>query len=381
MKPAILLYGSSDKNRDMFYSTKYPTSSPFVLAIINDFKYIIVPKSELSDARKNALVNEVLSFDDFLSSKQYVELERKQNATPSRMGYASEVINAFLKAKGVRQVFVQPEFPFKMAHVLKWRGFAIKIDESAPFFSQRLIKSEEELKFIRQSITAAESVLGSVVHAIRNAEVHRDVLHNEGTPLTSEFLRRFIKLRLYENDFLTHHPIVSCGFDTASPHREGSGPLKADQPILIDVFPKSIKSGYFSDITRTFVRGKPSSDVKKMHSAVLAAQELVISMVKEDVKVSSLYNSALDVFKSHGFRTDDEKNFGFVHSLGHGIGLDVHELPSLSDNDAVLKAGNVITIEPGLYYPTMGGVRIEDVVLVKRNGCEVLTSFPKELEL
>lgn len=381
MKPAILLYGSSDKNRDMYYSTKYHSSSPFVLAIINDVKYIIVNKLEVSEARKNALVNEVLVFDDLLSSKAYVDLERKRGAAPSRLGHICELVSAFLRDKNVKQVFVQPEFPFKMAQLLKWHGFAIKVDESAPFFKQRLVKNEEELKFIRQSISAAEDVLGSVVHAIKNSEIHREVLHNQGTPITSESLRHFIKLRLYENDFLTHHPIVSCGFDTASPHKEGSGPLKADQPILIDIFPKSVKSGYFADMTRTVVRGKPSADVKKMHSAVLEAQEKVISRIKEDIKVSSLYNTALDVFKSHGFKTDEDKNFGFVHSLGHGIGLDVHEPPNLSDNDAVLKAGNVITVEPGLYYPTIGGVRIEDLVLVKKNSCEVLSSYPKELEL
>lgn len=118
-----------------------------------------------------------------------------------------------------------------------------------------------------------------------------------------------------------------------------------------------------------------------MYDAVLEAQEKCISMIKDDVKVSSLYNTALDIFKSHGFNTNDNHDFGFVHSLGHGIGLEVHESPSISDNEGILKEGNVITIEPGLYYPTIGGVRIEDVVLVKKNGCEVLTSFSKKFEL
>jgi len=381
MKPAILLYGSSDKNRDMLYSTKFHTSYPFIIAIVNDVKYVIVGKAEISDARKKAVANEVLSFEDFLSYKDYIDMERRNNSPPSRLGYFSEVASSFLRQKGVKQVFVQPDFPFKMAQLLKWRGFAIKIEDSVPFFKQRLVKSEEELKFIRQSVAAAELVMGSVVEMIRKSDVHRDVLHHEGLPLTSEALRQFIKFNLYENDFVTNHPIVSCGFDTASPHKPGSGPLKADCPILIDIFPKSMKSNYFADISRTVVRGRASSDVKRMYDAVLEANELAISMVKEDVKVSSLYSAVHDLFKSRGFKTSEEKDFGFIHSLGHGIGLDVHEPPNLSDNDGVLKSGYVITIEPGLYYPTMGGVRIEDVVLVKKNGCEVLTSFPRSLEL
>ncbi len=381
MKSAILMYGSTDRNKDMFYSTKFYTPSPFVLVIINDYKYIIVNRADYTEAKRNAQVNEVLVFDDFLSPKSYTESEKKKGSVPSRLGYASEVVYSFFRDRGVGQVFVQPEFPFRMAQFLKWSGIAVKIDESMPFFKQRLVKTEDELRFIKQAIAAAEDVFGKVVHILRNAEVHRDILHNAGVPITSEFLRKFISLRLYENDFIANHPIVSCGFDTASPHKEGSGPIRSDQPILVDIFPRSLKTGYFADMTRTFVRGKPSADVKKIHNAVLEAQDKIFSMIKEDVKVSSLYAAALDVFKSYGFKTDDEKNFGFIHSLGHGIGLDVHEPPNLSENDAVLKAGNVITVEPGLYYPTIGGVRIEDVVLVKHNSCEVLSGFPRDLEL
>ncbi len=381
MKPAILMYGASDKNRDMFYSTKYSTPYPFILAIVNEVKQIIVPKSEFSEAMKNAFVNKVLSFDDFLTPKDYAALAIKQNSQPSRLDYASEVAYLFLREKNIKQILVPPDFQFKMAQALKWHGIAVKIEDSNPFFKQRLIKNEEELKCIRQSIEAAENALSNVVEIIRTADVHRDVLHHDGIPVTSESLRQFVRLKLYENDFIIPHPIISSGFDTAYPHKEGSGPIRSDQPIVMDIFPKSLKSGYFADLTRTFVKGKPSAEIKKMYLAVLESQELAISMVKEDVKVSDMYNAVLSMLKSHGFNTDADKNFGFVHSLGHGVGLDVHEPPTLSDNDAVLKAGSIITIEPGLYYPTIGGIRIEDMVLVKKTGCEVLTSYPKEFEL
>lgn len=381
MKPAILLYGSSNKNKDLLYATRFHTSSPFALVIINDVKCLLVSRSDFSDAKKSALVSDVFSFDDFLSSKGYVDMEKKRNSMPSQLGYASEVIASFLKSRGVKQVFVPPDFPFRIASSLKWSGFAVKADDSTPFFKQRLVKSDDELKSIAQSASVAEDAMARVIEVIKSADINKDLLFHDGIPITSESLRRFVRLHFYEHDFISPNPIVSCSFDTAYPHREGSGPLRADSPIVIDLFPKSLKSSYFADITRTVVKGKPSSEVKGMYDAVLQAQELAISMVKDGVKVSSLYFAVLDLFKSHGFNTDENRTFGFVHSLGHGIGLDVHEPPSLSDNDTVLESGNVITVEPGLYYPTIGGVRMEDMVLVRKNSCEVLTRFPKGLQL
>jgi Xaa-Pro aminopeptidase len=381
MKPAILVYGSTDRNKDLYYATKYFTSSHVALIIVNDVKHLLVPRSEFAEARKEATVQDVFSFDDLLLHKDYLLIEQKNNNHPSRMGYVTEVIRLFLRDRGVKQIVVQPDFPFKIANILKWYGFAIKVEDSAPFFRQRTVKTEQELVYIKKSIAFAEATLSSVVGIIMNSEVNNGVLHYDGIPLTCDFLRQFIRLRLYENDYIVHRPIVSSGFDTAHPHKEGSGPIRVDHPVLIDIFPKSIKSGYYADISRTVVRGKPSSDVKRMYDAVLDAQERVISMVKDGVKVSDLYKTALEVLRSHGFNTNDTRDFGFVHSLGHGLGLDVHESPNISDNEGVLREGNVITIEPGLYYPTIGGVRIEDVVLVKKDGCEVLTSYPKKFEL
>lgn len=381
MKPVLFFYGASDRNRDMLYATKYYSSSPFMLVVSKDFKFMIVDKLEFPKANKEASVTEVSTFEYYLPFKDYVSLANKTNSHPSKMGYVSEVARIFLKEKNFKQITVSPDFPLKIAQNLKWYGFSVKIEESLPLFKQRLIKTPDELKAIQESISASEAVLAEVVNIIKSAEVRNNVLYHEGSPLTSDFLRKFIRLNLYKNDFVSPSPICASGLDTAQPHSEGSNVLRVNSPILLDIFPRSIVSNYFSDMTRTFVRGKASEDLKKMFDAVIDAQQLAFSMIKDNVKVSSVYLAVMDLFKSRGFRTDDNKSFGFMHSLGHGVGLDVHEPPNISDNESVFKSGNVVTIEPGLYYPTIGGVRIEDMILVKEDGCEILTSFSKEFEL
>jgi Xaa-Pro aminopeptidase len=165
------------------------------------------------------------------------------------------------------------------------------------------------------------------------------------------------------------------------PHHGGEGPIYADKPVVIDIFPRSQASGYFGDMTRTVVRGEPSPVLVKMYDTVLRGQKLAIGMVKAGVRVKDIHSAVVDYFRSRGFETAmiDGKMQGFIHSTGHGLGLEIHEPPRISLGDEVLEAGNVVTVEPGLYYEKTGGVRIEDVVVVEKNGCTNLTRYPKKL--
>jgi Xaa-Pro aminopeptidase len=172
--------------------------------------------------------------------------------------------------------------------------------------------------------------------------------------------------------------IVYCGEETATPHITGTGPLRADEPIIIDLFPFNEQSGYYADMTRTVVKGEPSQEILDMYSALRDAKHLAISSVKSGVAGSDLYEDVVDYFKDHGYESDTR---GFVHNLGHGVGLQVHELPTVGPAGNKLVSGNVITIEPGLYYPGIGGVRIEDMGAVTRAGFENFTGFPEELIL
>ena len=170
----------------------------------------------------------------------------------------------------------------------------------------------------------------------------------------------------------------------ADPHEEGHGVLRAREPIVLDVFPRSQKTGYFGDITRTVVRGRASDGVRRIYHTVAQAQELAIQRLRKNSRGADLHQAVQEFFEASGYRTVRKKQTfqGFFHGTGHGIGLDLHEAPRLSaaSND-VLCAGHVVTVEPGLYYAEIGGVRLEDVLLVTGNGAKNLTKFEKCLEI
>ena len=160
------------------------------------------------------------------------------------------------------------------------------------------------------------------------------------------------------------------------PHITGTGPLKADEPIVIDLFPCEEKTGYYADMTRTVVKGEPTPEIRDMYTALREAKQLGIAQVKAGVSGAAVYHVVVDYFKERGYESDTR---GFVHNLGHGVGLQVHEQPTVGPAGKELKAGSVITIEPGLYYPGIGGVRLEDIGEVTTKGFSNFTKFPEDL--
>jgi Xaa-Pro aminopeptidase len=172
--------------------------------------------------------------------------------------------------------------------------------------------------------------------------------------------------------------IVSCGKETAIPHMTGTGPLHADEPIIIDLFPVEEASGYYADMTRTVVKGEPTDEIREMYDTLRNAKQLAISLIKPKVTGAEVYQAVVDFFAGQGYESDTR---GFVHNLGHGVGLQIHELPTVGPAGKALVAGNVITVEPGLYYPGTGGVRLEDIGAVTARGFDNFTTYPEELVL
>jgi Xaa-Pro aminopeptidase len=205
-----------------------------------------------------------------------------------------------------------------------------------------------------------------------------DTLVLDGKRLTSEMLRTAIEHVFLEHGCHSGETIVSCGEDAAYPHHRGAGLLRAGEPIVIDIFPRDTASGYFFDMTRTVVKGTPRKELRALFAAVRRSQLAGIAAVKPGRKASDVHAACAGVFTALGYRTTDDE--GFIHSTGHGLGLSIHERPSLSPkSDEVLQPGMVVTVEPGLYYRDIGGVRIEDTVLVTRGGCANLTNLPTVL--
>src|SRR3972149_2480856 len=218
---------------------------------------------------------------------------------------------------------------------------------------------------------------------IRQTEIRDGYLYLGNKKVTSEDVRKLIDLYLMENAMIAQHTIVACGEDASFPHNEGSGALGANAPVIIDVFPRSVKSRYYADITRTVVRGSASDEVKKMFNAVSAAQEVAFSMLKDKVNGRETHEAILMHFKNCGFESGeiDGRMQGFFHGTGHGVGLEVHEPPRISKKTDILCTGHVVTVEPGLYYKGIGGVRLEDMVVVQPDGVVNLTKSPKILEI
>src|SRR5205814_10435086 len=175
--------------------------------------------------------------------------------------------------------------------------------------------------------------------------------------------------------------IVAGGDQACDPHERGFGPLYADSLIILDVFPRDAKTGYFGDMTRTVVRRRASDAQRKLWETVKAGQALALRHIKAGVDGAAIHKAIQDLFAKRGFPTEMRKGrrVGFFHGTGHGLGLEIHEYPRLQK--VTLKAGNVVTVEPGLYYPGLGGVRLEDVVVVTKTGHKLSSRFPKQLEI
>jgi Xaa-Pro aminopeptidase len=242
--------------------------------------------------------------------------------------------------------------------------------------AMRSKKTVAEIRTMKRVQEVTQTAMGHAVSLIKKSTVKQGVLYLKGKPLTSEYLRYAMHSILLEHGCSAVDIIVACGKDTAIPHMTGSGPLYANEPIIIDLFPVDDETGYYADMTRTVVKGKPSTEIREMFDALQAAKHLAISHTKEGVMGSDLYQMVVDYFKDHGYHSDTR---GFTHNLGHGVGLQVHELPTVGPAGKELEAGNVITIEPGLYYPDTGGVRLEDIGAVTKRGFTSFTKFSEDL--
>jgi Xaa-Pro aminopeptidase len=247
-----------------------------------------------------------------------------------------------------------------------------------------MVKSDEEIALLTEALRITEEALERAIELIRASEPGPDgALRLAGKPLTVELLRKAMHLTMMERDCVAQHTIIAPGVQAVDPHNEGSGPLRADEPIVMDVFPQHARSRFFADITRTVVKGKASPKVRRMFELVRAGQEIAFGMIRDGVDGYAVHQAIMDSFERAGFATGehDVRMQGFFHGTGHGVGLEIHEPPRVSSKPDLLKSGMVVTVEPGLYYLDAGGMRIEDMVVVRKDGCDVLTKAPKILEV
>jgi Xaa-Pro aminopeptidase len=361
---AYVIYANS-RDADMRYLTHFTTSDPFVYFRKRGEKgTIIISQMEVGRASREGITAVMTRAEAGLP-----EIIKKEK-DPYR------AVALMIAGQVGEKILVPQNFPLALANALG--EFCSVTMDNGTVLSMRAKKTRQEINLMKEVQHITQTAMEHAVSLIRSASVKRGILHRDGKPLTSEHIKYTLHCVLLEHGCVAEDTIVSCGEDTAIPHMTGTGPLLANEPIVIDLFPVHEKSGYYADMTRTVVKGKPMKEIHEMYTALREAKHLGIAHVKNGVSGADLYQIVVDFFKERGY---DSNTRGFVHNLGHGVGLQVHELPTVGPAGKSLETGNVITIEPGLYYPGIGGVRLEDIGAVTAKGFNNFTSFSEELVL
>jgi Xaa-Pro aminopeptidase len=371
-KPARLIVAASDVDADMLYATRFWAPDPFIFLQQNGKRTLVLSDLEIGRGRRQAKANEFVSFN-----KIEREIQGKSNKAP---GY-EKVLARFLKQRGINSAVVPANFPLRYAEELQRQKIGLRAT-NGQFWPARETKSDEEIRNIERALRITEMGLKRAMEVLKRSKIGPDKkLRWSGKVLTSEILRAEIDTAILHQGGLPIGTIVAGGDQACDPHERGSGPLFGNSLIILDVFPRDATTGYYGDITRTVLRGRATDAQRNLWQTVKDGQALALKRVKAGVDGMTIHKAIQDLFTKRGYPTEVRKgkNVGFFHGTGHGLGLEVHDYPRLQK--VVLKERQVLTVEPGLYYPGLGGVRHEDVVAVTKSGCRMLSRFPKVLEI
>jgi Xaa-Pro aminopeptidase len=373
----VLIYADSLRSPEMRHEVPVSVPDPFLYAEHDGRRSVAAVSYEVDRIREatdaDVFPYEEVGFDELL-----------------RSGMPRDEINLELLLRacrrlGVTSAAVPAAFPVELADHLRANGIDLAVDRRL-FEQRRRVKNEAELAGIRRAQRAAEAGMDAARTLLRRAQARDGTLTVDGEPLTCERLKVAVAQAFTEHDASAEEMVVSHGPQTAIGHDMGSGPVAPGEPIVLDLFPRDRESACFADMTRTFVVGEPPSELLQYHRLTLQALEGALAGVRAGVVGNDLHVRTCELFQEHGYPTQLSKEpgtvlvDGFYHGLGHGVGLEVHEKPSLSmTREDPLLAGDVITLEPGLYRQGFGGCRLEDLVLVTGNGAENLTHYPYDL--
>lgn len=368
----LLIIADSESCADLYYATGFLVMTRVVYLESDGRKTLLVSDLEYGRALTEARVDEIISTTPY-------EEKLRERGKPVRL---ASVLDLHLQGRGVRDLTVPANFTLANAEHLRELGYSLRIRQD-PCFPDRLVKRPEEIRAIEDVQGRTEEAMALAADILARSEIRDGWLHLDGRPLTSEILRREIQKFLIEEGCLASNTIVAGGDQGADPHTRGNGPLPAHQTIIIDILPRSERTRYWGDMTRTFVRGKASQRARDLYRDVLAAQALAFSLLRDGADAEEVHTAVAALLRERGNLNGEVggKRTGFFHGTGHGVGLEVHELPRIGRVKSTLRTGNVVTVEPGLYYPGIGSVRLEDIVVITPDGCRNLNRFPKELEV
>lgn len=373
--PALLFYADTHSSRDLLYFGRFECHDPFIAFRHRGKKIAVLNALEFGRGLKESGFDQILPLEP-------LQAEVRKTRPELRPGPA-EII-ALLATKLRIPRFVVPEdFPAGLLERLRARHLDVTV-ATGPVLPEREIKDAREAAAIRAGNRVAAAGFAAAEALLRRAKISGRKLVLDGKPLTSERVRLAIEIACLEAGGLALDTIVAGGDQACDPHCRGAGPLRPHELIIVDIFPRHTATGYHGDMTRTYLKGRASAEQRALVDAVATAQKAARKILRGGVISSAVHAECVKIFESRGYATKSTPKgaIGFFHGTGHGLGLAVHESPRVSAPvNEPLKTGAVVTVEPGLYYPGLGGCRIEDVAWLTDTGHKLLSSHPYAWEI
>lgn len=360
-----VLINSPQKDSDIIYATGYSCLDPIAVIDVDNEVYGFFPSTEIGRAVKSSYCKECLNLNQAGVKTSHPE--------------GAAVLN-WLKQHDINKISVPYTFPVAEADFL--RNNNIEVNPVRCLYPNRNIKREDEIEKIREVSKKNIEVMDCVKTLLAECSVNADgELVNRGAVLTSEDLQNFIFEAFLHRGLQADSVIAASGVQACDPHEAGHGAIHEKEAIIVDIFPSDRANHYYSDMTRTFCKHKAPQALQEIYDAVKEIQIQTLSKVKNGADGKIIHKEVQAFFVNKGFQTCREGSelYGFFHGTGHGVGLDCHEEPRISSGGSILHTGELVTVEPGLYYPERGAVRIEDLVVVRDDCAEILTEYEKQL--
>lgn len=379
---AYLMAGIPASNSSLYHAIRFNVGDPAAVVTLNGatgpLKSILILRDiEMGRAKRFAKVDQVACPADFAPST---------GLSGDRETATAQATAECLVRHQVKSVVADRTLPLIFADVIRAAGIEVHCDHNKGVIDRRS-KDAQEIQWLREAQATTEGAMEMACRLIAAAQPNDDgVLLHAGEVLTSERVRFEIDVWLLRHGYSNVPSIIAGGPQGSDCHEHGSGPLRTGEPVIVDIFPQCRATRYNGDCTRTVVNGVISDRLKKMHAAVVAAKAAGFAATKPGATGESVHQAVIAEIQNHGFKigipaeTETDDYCAMVHGTGHGIGLEVHEPPLLDFKGPELIVGEALTIEPGLYSRAVGGIRVEDMVIVTKNGCESLNKLPEGLD-
>lgn len=374
----VLIFGDTERSAELRRELPLSVIDPFLYAEVAGTRHVVLPQMEIPRVAALDVPAQLHPPEEFGGDRL-----RREGMPGDEV--RERVAVEFCRRYGLGRAVVPAEFPVRMADVLREAGVEI-VPRQSLFDDRRRAKTPAQLAGIERAQRAAEAGMAAVADLVGRAEPGAEGAVVDGEPLTSERLRHTLLATFLAHGAVSDELIAAHGGQSAVGHEGGSGVILPGEPIIVDIWPRDPATGCYTDMSRTFVVGEPPAELVEYQRIVKAALDAAVEKVRAGVECRVVYDAAAEVVEEAGHPTGRTQepgkplDHGFFHGLGHGVGLQVHEAPMLGCHaSGTLVAGDVITIEPGVYRQGFGGCRLEDILLVTDDGARMLTEFPYEL--